>query len=237
MITIEPNFTGTIHTWIVKAIGIAAEEKSLVTFDFNGVTVIVAGDSDPALVYRDWDRGLMGYTGKHPVAGPYPKPELSAEELASDAAIRAEKDKRSAERQAQYAEEARAKALMLQEALSAARPIALSDPEKWQKFVAANSDGYGGRIVRYAEEWARLMQTRMDNGESLADCAEDLSHLADDDGITGFMYGAAVSVLSQCWAYGENLRRWHNKETQIGTEGDAANENGGVLNPALLSRG
>jgi len=33
------------------------------------------------------------------------------------------------------------------------------------------------------------------------------------------------------------LRRWHNKENQIGTEGDKANESGGVLNPALLSIG
>lgn len=30
------------------------------------------------------------------------------------------------------------------------------------------------------------------------------------------------------------LRRWHNKDIQLGTEGDAANESGGVLNPALL---
>ena len=35
----------------------------------------------------------------------------------------------------------------------------------------------------------------------------------------------------------DRLRRWHNKATQIGTEGDKANETGGVLNPALLTIG
>lgn len=59
----------------------------------------------------------------------------------------------------------------------------------------------------------------------------------DDDGITGFMYGCAVQMLAKSWKHGEALRRWHNKETQIGMEGDKANETGGVLNPALLSLG
>jgi hypothetical protein len=44
-------------------------------------------------------------------------------------------------------------------------------------------------------------------------------------------------MLAKCWLHGEALRRWHNKDTQIGTEGDRANERGGVLNPAMLSIG
>jgi hypothetical protein len=35
---------------------------------------------------------------------------------------------------------------------------------------------------------------------------------------------------------GEELRRWHNKDVQIGDEGEKANETpGAVLNPALLT--
>lgn len=143
----------------------------------------------------------------------------SAEEIASDTAIRAEQ-----------------KAL-LDGALSVAGPIELVDEEGWNKFKSNNTDGYGGRVVRYAEEWARLMQTRLSNGETIPQCADELSRLADDDGITGYMYGCAVGVLAKVWKHGEALRRWHNKETQIGTEGDKANESGGVLNPALLSIG
>ena len=61
----------------------------------------------------------------------------------------------------------------------------------------------------------------------IVDNAERLSHEADEEGITRFMYGAAVSILSQCWEYGEHLRKWHNKE--YGYEGD------GVVNPAVIT--
>ena len=43
------------------------------------------------------------------------------------------------------------------------------------------------------------------------------------------MYGCAVSILSQCWKYGEELRKWHNKEYNY--DGD------GVVNPAVLTIG
>jgi hypothetical protein len=119
-------------------------------------------------------------------------------------------------------------------ALAVAEPLKLTDAAIWQSWIDANKDGYGGRIIRYAEEWARLMQTHITNGSTLAECAAEDSHVADDDGITGFMYGAAVAMLSKCWVHGEELRRWHNHETQISTEGDEANETGGVLNPACL---
>ena len=125
----------------------------------------------------------------------------------------------------------------VEEKLRDADPISISDTALWQKWKKNNSDGYGAAIIAYAERWARLMQLRMVNGENLESVASDASHEADIDGITGFMYGAAVSVLASCWTHGEALRKWHNLETQIGTEGEAANEGKGVLNPALLSIG
>jgi hypothetical protein len=226
-----------ITSTISKAIDEAKKHGEQVGFDFNGVDVVVDSLSDPKLIYRDWMRGLNGYLGKNPTVGPYPKPELSAEEIASDAAIEAEHQKRRAEQQAKYDKQAKEKTLALQVALENAGPLELSDAESWQKAVDVNVDGYGGRVVRYAEEWGRLMQVRIEGGETVAECAEELSRLADDDGITGFMYGCAVQMLAKCWKHGEALRRWHNKEAQIGTEGDKANETGGVLNPALLSLG
>jgi hypothetical protein len=230
-------YFGTIHSAIDQAIAESAACGEQCQFEFNGVTVVVAGDSNAELIYRDWDRGMRRYIGKNPTIGPYPKAELSAEEIASDAAIRAEHERLSAIRQEEYAKAARDKKKLLEGALSVAGPIELANEAGWKTFVEANKDGYGGRVVRYAEEWARLMQTRIANGETIPQCAQELSHLADDDGITGFMYGCAVSVLSKTWKHGEALRRWHNKETQIGTEGDKANESGGVLNPALLNIG
>ena len=91
-------------------------------------------------------------------------------------------------------------------ALDAAPPsMTLSDQEGWAKIVAANQDGYGAGIVRYAERWARMMEAKLATGQTLKDCANVLSHTADTEGITGAMYGAAVSILSQVWVYGAGL--------------------------------
>ena len=59
---------------------------------------------------------------------------------------------------------------------------------------------------------------RRRRNEVIVDNAKQLSYEADRDGITGFMYGAAVSILSQYWEYGECLRKWHNKD--YGYDGD-----------------
>lgn len=218
---------------ISKAIRLAGHGDH-VEFEFNGVTVRVAPDSTPELIHRDWHRGLKGYLGKNPIIGPFSRIDLTAAEVASDAAIEAENQRKSEIRRREIEKEDAAKTALLNEALSVAGPVELRDEAKWTEYVNANADPYGACCVRYAEKWARLMQTRIANGESIADFASETSHRADDEGITGFMYGAAALMLAECWKHGEELRRWHNKDTQIGTEGDEANETGGVLNPAML---
>lgn len=109
--------------------------------------------------------------------------------------------------------------------------------EEWERGVAANQDDYGGAVFRYASEWATRMEAALADGETLEECAERTQKGFDDEGITRFQFGCVVSVLSQCWVHGEALRRWHNLDTQIGTEGEKANESGGVLNPAILNIG
>ena len=113
-----------------------------------------------------------------------------------------------------------------------------ANKEHWDVVVTANTDsGYGEAVLRYVERWVALMETAIDAGAQLADVVKQLSHDADTEGITGFQYGCAVSILSQCWLHGEELRRWHNCDCQIKDEGDKANESGGTLNPALLCIG
>jgi hypothetical protein len=104
----------------------------------------------------------------------------------------------------------------------------------WEEGLENNQDPYGVAIYRYAESWADLMEKKMAEGALLEDIAESTSHEADVEGITGFMYGAAVSVLSGTWKHGEQLRLWHNLDTQLGDEGEKANEKGTVLNPATM---
>jgi len=105
----------------------------------------------------------------------------------------------------------------------------------YQDWFNKNDDPYSRAVFTYAERWANMMEAALAEGKSLESCAKLLSHEADVEGITGFMYGAAVSVLASVWEHGEALRRWHNLSLQLKDEGEKANENGGVLNPAMLS--
>ena len=122
--------------------------------------------------------------------------------------------------------------------------LLLKDEVLWNRCVEIDkNDEYSARCVSFAHDWAIGMQRHIPPGadaeqitRSIALNAANEASKADYDGITGFMYSAAVTMLSQCWLYGEDLRRWHNKEVQIGDEGDRANdEPGAVLNTALLT--
>lgn len=111
---------------------------------------------------------------------------------------------------------------------------------EYQEYVTKNDDPYSGCVVKYGEAWADEMEKALAEGKKLEDVADETSHEVDRRpgmGITGFMYGCAVSALAKYWEHGEELRRWHNLKTQIKDEGEKANESGGVLNPALLNIG
>ena len=101
--------------------------------------------------------------------------------------------------------------------------------DRWNAWVENNKDPYGRHVITFAERWANLMEHDINiSGMSKAvRLFEDRSHQADTDGITGFMYGCAVQILSDVWEYGETLRKWYNKE--YGYKGD------GVVNPAILT--
>lgn len=103
--------------------------------------------------------------------------------------------------------------------------------EWWQEGLSNNQDFYGLGVYNYAVRWADLMEKDIeekgDAQKAIVENAEKRSHEANTDGITGFMYGCAVGILSEAWEYGEILRKWHNKE--YGYEGD------GVVNPAILT--
>jgi hypothetical protein len=116
--------------------------------------------------------------------------------------------------------------------------------EAYKKYRDLNTkDAYSKSVVDYAEAWAALLENAIlshpdrSPEDVVEKLAHDLSHVADEEGITGFMYGCAVSALAQFWVHGEALRRWHNLSTQIKDEGEKANESGGVLNPACIEIG
>lgn len=223
---------------IQEGVDLAAIGDRRFEFKFNGVVVRVAADSDPALIYRDWQRAIRGYTSG-PV-GPHPAAELTPEEVASDARIAAETEARRQAASAEYEAKAAAARAAIEAELAGTPDIEV-EPDKAEEYAAYKAmnseDGYSAGVVTYAERWARLMQVRMAAGADLEAIAKAASHDADTDGITGFMYGCAAQALAHFWRHGERLRRWHNIDAQIKDEGEKANESGGVLNPAVLSIG
>jgi hypothetical protein len=228
-------WSGLISDCIKDMIELAAQGNFTAKQKLNDVTVLVNGDSDAALIIRDQSRAQCGYiTGS---VGPYPAAVLSPEEIASDNQIKTEKEIKARHAAAIHLQKEQEQRFAMDAKLAFAGEIELANEAEWRKGLAINSDGYGKGIFDYAERWARLMQLAMIEGSTLRDAAESASYEADIDGITGFMYGAAVSILSQCWKHGEELRRWHNLSTQIKDEGEKANDSGGVLNPAVLSIG
>lgn len=98
----------------------------------------------------------------------------------------------------------------------------------FETFVEVNSkDAYSLGVVNYMKRWAELMEKEIENGSKLVDIADRTSHIADTEGITGFMYGCVVRALSEFWEHGEELRKWHNKKYNY--EGD------GTVNPAIIT--
>lgn len=82
--------------------------------------------------------------------------------------------------------------------------------------------------VYYAEYWAKYMQYLMSKheGVTVSQIAATAAAAVNVAGVSGAAHGYAVNLLSRVWKYGEELRKWHNKE--CGYEGD------GAANPTLL---
>lgn len=104
--------------------------------------------------------------------------------------------------------------------------IKIGKEKEFEQFVEINSqDFYSLGIVNYVKRWAELMEEEIEKGKNVFEIAEQTSYIADTDGITLWMYGTAVMVLSQVWEYGEDLKKWHNG--QYDYNGDS------VVSPAI----
>lgn len=101
--------------------------------------------------------------------------------------------------------------------------------KEWENCKAINSkDDYSNCIIDYTILWAQYMEYLIvKHGQKVSDIWDRSSHFADIYGITGYMYGCAVNILSSVWKYGEELRVQHN--ARYGHKGD------GVVNPAILT--
>lgn len=219
------DFWGSdIHKVTEDAKKIATDEGTVVEFEFNEVTCLVTKDTNTDHLYRDYvNAHLMGWK----VIGLNYLPEYSEETSAELAKrIKEREEKRRMEAKIQEEKDNEEKEIFLKK--TKYMTIELRDEEKWNKVKEVNKSDYGKATVDYAEGWALLMQVELTKGKRLKDIANQTSYELGFMGITGFMYGCAVSILAECWKHGEELRQWHNAEYG---QPDAK----GTINPALLT--
>lgn len=202
-----------------------ATAKQNVQFNFNGIMCVVSKKTDLDLFYRDYGNAFLM---KWKTIGPDCVKEYSDEVSSEIEAKSFESLERRRLRAIEVKKEEDEKRTALEAKINGVE-FDCTDKDLFDGIVSKNSDPYGAGIVSYATRWARLMQYEIANGKTIADVAKKASHEADVDGITGFMYGAAVKILSQCWAHGEELRVFHNAD--YGHKWD------GVVNPAVLTIG
>jgi hypothetical protein len=197
-----------------EAVRIAKAETCIVEFEFNEIHLKATPDTEAATLIAAYDAACEAARIAYAAS-----PECKARAEAAE--------ERERERAAKVAE------------LLAIAPanMTLKDEAGWKLSVEKNPDPYGSAVNTYAERWARLMEARMSKGERIGDIADECSHLADEEGITGFMYGCAVGILSHVWIHGEALRLWHNLKSGGAEQGKKANDAGAVINPAILTIG
>ncbi len=208
--------------------------RPIIQFDFNSVTIRVTNSSNANHIYRDWQRVLEGCING--VVGPFPKEQLSDAEIAHDESIRAENKRKAEESSRKYQEEWNATIKARSQRINECPPVEFVDQDKYEAekamVVAKDKSGYYPSCYNWAERWARLMQKGMAEEKQLEEVAE-LSDEADIEGHSGNQYGHAVKILADHWKYGEQLRRWHNKEW-AGGYAEELNTSGGTISTGFV---
>lgn len=84
----------------------------------------------------------------------------------------------------------------------------------WEECKEVNSkNDYRKAIISYTIVWIQYMEYLTKKYEmKMSEIWERCSDLADVDGIIGFMYGAAESIISQVWQYGEEFWKCYNSK-------------------------
>ena len=109
--------------------------------------------------------------------------------------------------------------------------------DKEKQLTINEVDIFSEDYVRYVfdkcEEWAEEIEQHYPfdgdtTEEQFCDVAwETLKKI--DDGMSAFQFGLIVSLLNKYWVYGDLLRKCHNKQYGVESEG--------VVNPAVISIG
>lgn len=192
-----------------------------IQFEFNGVTILATEkNANSKELYYEYSQGLEEMARK--------------ERLELEAYMKTPEYKRA---RAKVLKKEIRKAYLRKRMLKIDKRASIEFKDEkskkdWQKWVRVNSkDGYSKAAMKFARRWAKYMQYLMKkHNKPVSLIANEAYKVCDVEGITGFMYGCAVGALSSCWKYGDDLKKWHNKEW--GNE-DAK----GVVNPSIITLG
>lgn len=172
--------------------------------EFNGVLIRVTQDSDPQLIKSQYEFCLENQL---PIDGPGKldiSPEFS-KELEERREIR--KQISDLENKKYELKQQLKKKIFEWNVKSESYEIADGCEEVLQSWFDRNQDDYGRRCITYAQDWAKLIQVKIREGVPLTkELVNELSHQADTDGITGFMYGASKNVLRTTWKHWNRIK-------------------------------
>lgn len=220
---LDESWDDTFNSVALKAKNVAEVKDVVVEFDFNGVKCLVDKKTNLDYLYRDYANSwTMGWktVGTNCVAKYDKETQAEFERLTKI------KEEKAAKEEEEYRRKEAIERANFDKKIEGIE-LELKDVEGWNKSREVNTDPYGKAGLDYAEGWAKLMQVEISKGNKLIDIAEKTSYELGFMGITGFMYGCAVSLLSKCWIHGEELRKWHNKEYKY--------DGNGVVNPAVIT--
>lgn len=193
-----------IRRAIAFAILSAERKNRTVWFRFDGVIVTVAADSRLELLMRDWHRAIKGCISRN--VGPYPKPELTADDYVADIAVEnlrsgAQADELRASRSTTAALQAFIDACMI-----GTPEMEFANPDARKKFgTERRREPVGAHVVATAEYWARLMQMGMRAGSSLLEILAPAFHAADHFNLSRDGMRRATQLLIRHWAHGAEL--------------------------------
>ncbi len=182
----DSNFTSEL----LRAFDCEADTNFIgIQFEFNGVMILVTKENaDKDKIYAEWNAGMKANAEKAYRKTPEYRAKLCIRMVEQEVL-----------------------------AIDESTEFEFKDDESksiWEKWVEIKSkNDYGPLVVAYARRWAKYMQHLMSKyNKTLSQIAYETSYVSDINGIAGYAYDCAVGILSQCWKYGEELRRWHNKE-------------------------
>ena len=194
-----------IEKVLQEAKSLSIELGKNVEFEFNGILCIVNEGTNREHLLRDYNNAhLMEWETIGPEC--YEEYPIDVANLIVEKT--AEQDRKEAERQAEYHAK-QAKRLADYEAETFGIVMEYSDKALFDEWHSRNQDGYGNAVFVYAQQWAKLMQARMNSGFGVKDVAKQASYDADTVGLSGTQYGFAVALLQDTWVYGNELAKWN----------------------------